>query len=59
MWTVILVIAGIAIVALLLLNSKEEGEQATGAYMLGALVPALIKLSIMVGVIVLIVKACS
>ncbi|UKY90919.1 hypothetical protein [Elizabethkingia anophelis] len=49
----------IAVIALLFLNSNEDGNQALGAYLLGNLLPALVKLAIMLGVIVLLVKACS
>ncbi|MCL1691626.1 hypothetical protein CMT57_01560 [Elizabethkingia anophelis] len=59
MWTVIIILAIIAVIALLFLNSNEDGNQAFGAYLLGNLLPALVKLAIMVGVIVLLVKACS
>ncbi|MDX8572650.1 hypothetical protein OZ666_13240 [Elizabethkingia sp. HX QKY] len=59
MWTIIIILAIIAIIALLLLNSNEDSNQALGAYFLGNLLPALVKLAIMIGVIVLIVKACS
>ncbi|MDV3747089.1 hypothetical protein CMU21_04515 [Elizabethkingia anophelis] len=59
MWTVIIILVIIAVIALLFLNSNEDGNQALGAYLLGNLLPALVKLAIMVGVIVLLVKACS
>lgn len=59
MWTTIIILGVVAIIGFLLLNSKEEGEQAVGAYTLGAFLPALIKLSIFIGIIVLIVRACS
>ncbi|MCT3647126.1 hypothetical protein HZQ44_02915 [Elizabethkingia anophelis] len=59
MWTVIIILAIIAVIALLFLNSNEDGNQVLGAYLLGNLLPALVKLAIMVGVIVLLVKACS
>ena len=59
MWTVIIILAIIAVIALLFLNSNEDGNQALGAYLLGNLLPTLVKLAIMVGVIVLLVKACS
>lgn len=59
MWTVIIILAFIAIIGWGLLNSKEEGEQATGAVILGSILPNLVEIALTVGFIVLVVKACS
>lgn len=59
MWITIIVLGIIAVIGLLLMNSKEEGEQAVGAYTLGALLPALIKVVTVVGVILAFIRACS
>lgn len=59
MWTIILIFVIIGLLALLLLKSDNEGKQATGAIILGSLLPNLIVLALFIGFIVLIVKACS
>lgn len=59
MWSFIIIIAVIAIIALLFMGSKDNGNQAFGAYIIGNLLPALVKIGIVIGVIVLIFKACS
>lgn len=59
MWTFIIIVAVIAVIALLFMGSKDDGNQTFGAYIIGNLLPALVKIGIVIGVIVLIFKACN
>lgn len=54
MWIIISILIAVAVISFLLMNSKDEDNQRTGAYVLGNIMPALV-----IGVIVLLVKACS
>ncbi|AQW98553.1 hypothetical protein CMU73_10865 [Elizabethkingia anophelis] len=59
MWIIISILIAIAVISFLLMNSKDEDNQRTGAYVLGNIMPALVKIALVIGVVVLIVKACS
>lgn len=59
MWIIISILVAVAVISFLLMNSKDEDSQRTGAYVLGNIMPALVKIALVIGVIVLLLKACS